>query len=157
MKNFHTATIFISSAVLLSFAASAAGAKELVRPTLTAEQCQPLSPNNVDLCCMAMNRNNLLTATQIDQCPPLTTARLRAALAKSDVTGSIPTPSIKPDQPGNEPGAVPAGQPGSDPAKANSGAGNGAETGTGEHASSDTDPGNSGGHNNSPDSPAGQN
>ncbi|MDK1373171.1 MULTISPECIES: hypothetical protein [unclassified Sinorhizobium] len=49
------------------------------RPILTADQCSPLTEGNYQLCCMARNRNMILTAEQIEQCPPLSTAAITSA------------------------------------------------------------------------------
>jgi len=201
VKKIKTA-IWLTSATLVTIAANTAGAQNagaqnIERPILTAEQCQPLSAENAEICCIASNRRLLLTAGELDQCPPLTTASIRAVLEGSAdgvippspdvvtvpvdgndqpslspgtnvVTVPIdgndqpsPTPGTnvgtapidRPDQPSEEPGE----EPGDDTTNVNSGAGNAGETGSGEHASTDADPGNSAGNNNSPDSPPGQN
>ena len=157
-SKFTNTTIWIfSAAFVASLPAIPARAQAIERPILTALQCQPLSSDNSDLCCIALNRQEFLTAAEIDQCPPLTTARIRTVIeeANSDTdqtAGTVPTDG--PVGPGEEPGADPGI---GDTAKANSGAGNAGETGSGEHSSTDADPGNSGGSNNSPDSPSGQN
>ena len=155
---FTTTTMWIVSAgFVASMHAIPAQAQAIERPILTTQQCQPLSADNSDLCCIALNRQEFLTAAEIDQCPPLTTARIRTVIeeANSDTdqtAGTVPTDG--PVGPGEEPGADPGIE---NTAKANSGAGNAGETGSGEHSSTDADPGNSGGSNNSPDSPSGQN
>ncbi|TIL84100.1 MAG: hypothetical protein E5Y73_34935, partial [Mesorhizobium sp.] len=43
------------------------------RPRLAAAQCQPLTEANFALCCIAANRTSILSAAQIDMCPPVTT------------------------------------------------------------------------------------
>ena len=48
------------------------------RPFLTADQCQPLTEENYELCCIAANRSRILTRAQIKQCPPITTSRIQA-------------------------------------------------------------------------------
>ena len=44
------------------------------RPVLSAQQCQPLSAGNFAICCVALNRGDILSAAELDQCPPLTTS-----------------------------------------------------------------------------------
>ena len=44
-----------SVGIFLSMPALPAGAQNIERPTLTAAQCQPLSADNADLCCIALN------------------------------------------------------------------------------------------------------
>ena len=152
-------TVWLASATLFSLSAYPSTAQTLVRPTLNAEQCQPLSAANADLCCIAMNRQQLLTSQEIDQCPPVTTARIQDVMQAQESVDTDQTNGVIPTD-----GAVPTdgtGQPGEEPepteANANSGAGNGGETGPSETGSMDSDPGNSEGNNNAPDSPPGQN
>ncbi|PBB83676.1 hypothetical protein CK216_27710, partial [Mesorhizobium sp. WSM3876] len=49
---------------------------------MTAAQCQPLMESNYALCCIAINRNSILSRAQLDQCPPLTTSLIAATLDK---------------------------------------------------------------------------
>ncbi|RVM69966.1 hypothetical protein [Sinorhizobium meliloti] len=53
-----------------------AHAQNLTGPMLVAEQCSPLTDANYEACCMAQNRAEILTAGQIAQCPPLSTAAI---------------------------------------------------------------------------------
>ena len=125
--------IWMASAVLFSSIPTfPAGAQNIERPTLTAAQCQPLSADNADLCCIALNRQQLLTDAEIEQCPPLTTARIRAVVEEHDggnnsgpTAGTIPTDGtggtpVTTDTssgggntgPGGSPGGTPGGTPG---------------------------------------------
>src|SRR5688500_2401003 len=107
----------------------------MTRPTLTPEQCQPISADNTEICCIASNRQLLLSAAELAQCPPLTTTSIRAVLEALDDTVGTPGTNVVTlpidgtDQPGEEPGEE-LGVPGDDTAKANSGAGNAGETGS---------------------------
>jgi hypothetical protein len=160
MKNLLGRAIWMAPASLCLMVPNPVEAQSVERPRLTAQQCQPLTADNADICCIALNRNELLTDEELDQCPPLTTARIRTVVDEFDSDETNPptgtVPSDDPDDP-DDPGQDPGGDPGTETTKANSGAGNGGESGAGEHESSDPDPGNSGGHNNSPDSPGGRN
>ena len=153
MRKNLMSSVWLASATLFILSTHPSAAQTLVQPTLTAEQCQPLSAANADLCCIALNRQQLLTSQEIDQCPPVTTARIQDVMeAQEPVDNTAPTDVVVPTDgtPGEEP------EPTTE-VNANSGAGNGGETGTSETGSTDSDPGNSGGNNNAPSSPGGQN
>lgn len=53
------------------------GAQQSPRPRLTLDQCQPLTAENYELCCIARNRHAILTAEQLEQCPPLVTSLIQ--------------------------------------------------------------------------------
>lgn len=52
-------------------------AQQSPRPRLTLDQCQPLTAENYELCCIARNRHAILTAEQLEQCPPLVTSLIQ--------------------------------------------------------------------------------
>ncbi|WP_172751291.1 hypothetical protein [Ensifer sp. LCM 4579] len=68
------------SAGFLASAPIPASGQAVERPILTADQCNPLTEANYELCCIALNRTELLSAGQLAQCPPLNTAVIRNAL-----------------------------------------------------------------------------
>src|SRR5690606_17729364 len=59
------------------------------RPVLTAAECQPLTEDNYALCCIAANRSRILTPSELDQCPPITTSRIQAVLGGGGDDGSF--------------------------------------------------------------------
>lgn len=77
-----TLDVFLTStglALMVGFSTSTtipAHAQNLTGPMLVAEQCSPLTDANYEACCMAQNRADILTAGQIEQCPPLSTAAI---------------------------------------------------------------------------------
>jgi hypothetical protein len=77
-----------SAAFGLAALALPASAQLSPRPTMTAAQCQPLTEQNYELCCIAANRSRILTREQIAQCPPLTTARIQTVLAGGNGNGA---------------------------------------------------------------------
>ena len=69
-----------SAALLTTLVYGPAVAQTVERPTLAADQCQPLTQANFELCCVAQNREVLLTGGEVDQCPPLTTALIQKVI-----------------------------------------------------------------------------
>ena len=89
----------MASAVLFSSIPTfPAGAQNIECLTLTAAQCQPLSADNADLCCIALNWQQLLTDAEIEQCPPMTTARICAVVEEHD-GGNNSGPTAERSQP----------------------------------------------------------
>ncbi|RWE19017.1 MAG: hypothetical protein EOS41_31025, partial [Mesorhizobium sp.] len=76
------AILLVSSALIAANLATSASAQNSIRPRMTAAQCQPLMESNYALCCIAINRNSILSRAQLDQCPPLTTSLIAATLDK---------------------------------------------------------------------------
>ncbi|RWP92001.1 MAG: hypothetical protein EOR89_33205, partial [Mesorhizobium sp.] len=72
--------LLLSSAAFTVAMITPATAQQSQRPRLAAAQCQPLTEANFALCCIAANRTSILSAAQIDMCPPVTTALITAAL-----------------------------------------------------------------------------
>ena len=79
-----TAMALILGAFFVSVPSIQASAQSQVRPILNAQQCSPLSDENYEICCIALNRSDILSATDIAQCPPLTTSLISNVLAESN-------------------------------------------------------------------------
>lgn len=77
----------LMSAGFLASATIPARGQEAERPILTADQCSPLTEANYQLCCIAQNRDQILTAGQIEQCPPLSTALIRNVFSTTSTNG----------------------------------------------------------------------
>jgi hypothetical protein len=89
--------VLVSAALFGSAATAPAGAQGLERPVLTAQECHPLTGDNYELCCVALNRMDILTAAEIDQCPPMTTAQIQSVLNNSrpgDRGANVPEDAI---------------------------------------------------------------
>ncbi|PLU36802.1 hypothetical protein BMJ27_09025, partial [Sinorhizobium medicae] len=71
-----TTGLALMTAGFMTAATVPARAQNVVGPMLVAEQCSPLTDANYEACCMAQNRAEILTAEQINQCPPLSTASI---------------------------------------------------------------------------------
>lgn len=97
-----------------------AHAQNLTGPMLVAEQCSPLTDANYEACCMAQNRAEILTAGQIAQCPPLSTAAIGNPFSTTS-TDSGPR-NLNGDDGG---GGNPGGGGGQDPGKGNQDPGKG--------------------------------
>ncbi|WP_292215308.1 hypothetical protein [Mesorhizobium sp.] len=65
-----------------------ASAQSSISPVLTAEQCIPLTEQNYAICCVALNRDELLTRAELDQCPPITTGQVGTDDAGTDDSGT---------------------------------------------------------------------
>ena len=76
-----TGMALVSLAFFVPASSVPARAQALERPIMNAEQCHPLSPSNYELCCVARNRIEILTPSEIDQCPPMTTAQINSVLS----------------------------------------------------------------------------
>ncbi|MCG5482023.1 MAG: hypothetical protein KK478_23835 [Ensifer alkalisoli] len=72
--------VALLSAGFLASAPVPASGQAMERPILTADQCSPLTESNYELCCIALNRTEILNAGQLAQCPPLSTALIRNVL-----------------------------------------------------------------------------
>ncbi|RVG17118.1 hypothetical protein CN230_05020 [Sinorhizobium meliloti] len=108
-----------------------AHAQNLTGPMLVAEQCSPLTDANYEACCMAQNRAEILTAGQIAQCPPLSTAAIGNPFSTTS-TDSGPRNLNGDDGGGGNPGGGggggggdPGGGGGQDPGKGNQDPGKG--------------------------------
>ena len=64
---------------------------------MTAAQCQPLTADNYEMCCIALNRTELLRPGDLAQCPPLTTALIRGVLSDDDSDNGVTTGSVAAD------------------------------------------------------------
>ena len=60
-----TALALILGAFFVSVPSIQASAQSQVRPILNAQQCSPLSDENNEICCIALNRDDILSAAQI--------------------------------------------------------------------------------------------
>ena len=81
-------TMLTSVALVCSMPIMPASAQSSVRPVLTAEQCVPLTEQNYAICCVALNRDELLTRSELDQCPPITTGQVGTDDAGTDDSGT---------------------------------------------------------------------
>ncbi|RVN44463.1 hypothetical protein CN111_10470 [Sinorhizobium meliloti] len=103
-----TLDVFLTStglALMVGFSTSTtipAHAQNLTGPMLVAEQCSPLTDANYEACCMAQNRADILTAGQIEQCPPLSTAAIGNSFSTTS-TDSGPR-NLNGDDGGGDPG-----------------------------------------------------
>lgn len=126
-----TLDVFLTStglALMVGFSTSTtipAHAQNLTGPMLVAEQCSPLTDANYEACCMAQNRADILTAGQIEQCPPLSTAAIGNSFSTTS-TDSGPRNLNGDDGGGGNPGGGGGGGGGGDP-----GGGGGQDTGKG--------------------------
>lgn len=50
---------------------------------MSAAKCSPLTGSNYQSCCIALNRSQILTPYELNQCPPLTTAVIGVANSPS--------------------------------------------------------------------------
>ncbi|RVP84590.1 hypothetical protein CN072_15545, partial [Sinorhizobium meliloti] len=106
-----TLDVFLTStglALMVGFSTSTtipAHAQNLTGPMLVAEQCSPLTDANYEACCMAQNRADILTAGQIEQCPPLSTAAIGNSFSTTS-TDSGPRNLNGDDGGGGNPGGV---------------------------------------------------
>ncbi|WP_309083108.1 hypothetical protein [Chelativorans sp.] len=161
----------VSFAALLSATLVFPALAQQARPEMTTAQCNPLTEANRELCCVAINRERILTPSALDQCPPLTTSSVERALDLIEAPGTgnsgqpaavsapsaLTTPtgaSVVGTSPAS--GAGLAGSPdtrGND--NINAGPGDGAEGGVSE--ASDMDPGRSGENNNAGAAPGASN
>ncbi|RVQ58665.1 hypothetical protein [Sinorhizobium meliloti] len=104
-----TLDVFLTStglALMVGFSTSTtipAHAQNLTGPMLVAEQCSPLTDANYEACCMAQNRADILTAGQIEQCPPLSTAAIGNSFSTTS-TDSGPRNLNGDDGGGGDPG-----------------------------------------------------
>lgn len=85
MRRLKTRTCILASAAILSSPLTMIGtqpstAQTLDRPIVTAAQCARLTSENYVICCMAANRDSVLSEEEIEQCPPITTALIRIAI-----------------------------------------------------------------------------
>lgn len=121
-----TLDVFLTStglALMVGFSTSTtipAHAQNLTGPMLVAEQCSPLTDANYEACCMAQNRADILTAGQIEQCPPLSTAAIGNSFSTTS-TDSGPRNLNGDDGGGGNPGGGgdPGGGGGQDTGKGN--------------------------------------
>ncbi len=81
-------TMLTSMALVCSMPTMPASAQSSIRPVLTAEQCVPLTEQNYAICCVALNRDELLTRAELDQCPPITTGQVGTDDAGTDDGGT---------------------------------------------------------------------
>lgn len=128
-----TLDVFLTStglALMVGFSTSTtipAHAQNLTGPMLVAEQCSPLTDANYEACCMAQNRADILTAGQIEQCPPLSTAAIGNPFSTTS-TDSGPRNLNGDDGGGGNPGGGGGQDPGKghqDPGKGNQDPGKG--------------------------------
>ena len=75
--------LLLSSAICLAALVTPAASQQSPRPRLSAAQCQPLTEANYEVCCIALNRRSILSAQQIDECPPLTTSLVSRAVREN--------------------------------------------------------------------------
>jgi hypothetical protein len=135
-------------AMLLVPMTSQVSAQDFARPTLMAEQCQPLSSANYELCCIALNRDQLLPADQAGQCPPLTDTFVQRVMEEARARQEAARPAPRVDD--TPTGSIRRGNPNRN---VNAGRGDGGEDADGnpidggEGADADADPGKSGDHN----------
>ncbi|MDX0123653.1 hypothetical protein GOC15_03060 [Sinorhizobium meliloti] len=117
-----------------------AHAQNLTGPMLVAEQCSPLTDANYEACCMAQNRAEILTAGQIAQCPPLSTAAIGNPFSTTS-TDSGPRNLNGDDGGGGNSGGGGGGDPGGGGGGSDPGGGGGGDPGGGGGG----DPGGGGG------------
>ena len=82
------AILLISSALAATLPTGFASAQNSLRPRMAAAACQPLTRDNFEMCCIALNRRSILSSEQLAQCPPLTTSVISAVLAGSENDGN---------------------------------------------------------------------
>ncbi|RVM10664.1 hypothetical protein [Sinorhizobium meliloti] len=107
-----------------------AHAQNLTGPMLVAEQCSPLTDANYEACCMAQNRAEILTAGQIAQCPPLSTAAIGNPFSTTS-TDSGPRNLNGDDGGGGNSGGGGGGDPGGGGGGSDPGGGGGGDPGGG--------------------------
>lgn len=59
------------------------------RPFLTAAQCQPLTEENYEMCCIAINRSSILSDDELGMCPPITTSLIQNILTTDNDGGGF--------------------------------------------------------------------
>ena len=79
---------FLLSSAFLVLPGTSVYAQENPRPVLTADQCQPLTKDNLELCCVAQNRARLLSEEEIRSCPPVTTGLVERVVKILESDGS---------------------------------------------------------------------
>ena len=119
------------SAGFLAVAAAPAGAQQVERPILTVDQCTPLTESNYELCCIALNRTEILSAGQLAQCPPLTTTFIRNVFQSTDNDRGADDGGNGNGNGGNGGGGNGGGDNGGNGGGGNGGGGNGGNGGNG--------------------------
>ena len=56
---------------------------------MSAAQCNPLTENNYERCCIALNRSSILTPPQLSLCPPLTTSFIESVVDREKGDGRV--------------------------------------------------------------------